>query len=102
MCDESVRQQLVERVIALGQVCSVTASIDDLRRQCGINSSNTVFKEALGSAIHHGLLTRHRPPAAALYDDERPITITPGPHAPQAAARQMTPYSDSLRHYFVS
>lgn len=101
MCNESVRRQIVEWVVACGSIHSETASMSDLRQKCGINSSNVVFKRALGSAVHHGLLVYHRPPAQALYDDDRPVTITPGPYAPRAAAPQTTPYSDSLRPYFV-
>lgn len=97
MCNEAVRRKIVERLFELGSVCSESASNSDLRKKLGVESSNTVFKRALGSAVHREMVVRHRPVATGLYDDDRPITLMPGP-----AARQLVPGASQQQPYFVS
>ncbi len=98
MCNEAVKQQIVERLCALGSVCSESASNRDLRQQLGFETSNNVFKRALGSAIKDDMVIRRRPPATGLYDDHRPVTLTPGPAADKVLASR----SAQPQPYFVS
>jgi hypothetical protein len=102
MCNQAVRQQLVDRVLALGRVHSETGSINELRRKCGIESSNKVFKRALGSAVKDGLVYCPRPAAQGVDDGDRSMTLIPGRKTSRKLVPQITPYSESLRPYFVS
>ncbi len=101
MCDQVVKQLIVERVRELGRVTSPSASYNDLRQKLGISSSNTVFKRALGSAIGDELVRYHKPSPEGNCDDSRPISLSPGPAVLQTVTSRATPYSDSLRPYFV-
>ncbi len=97
MCNEAVKQKIVEQVCAKGRVSSDTASMRELKMKLEINTSNSVFSKALGCAIRNSLIIRHRPAATGLYDDVRPITLLPGP----AASSMRRPDAQPLP-YFAS
>lgn len=98
MCNQAVKQQIVERLCALGSVCSESASNRELRLQLGFDTSNNVFKRALGSAIKDEMIIRHRPAPTSLCDDQRPVTLVPGP----AAGKVLLLQRAQPQPYFVS
>lgn len=104
MCNENVRDEIVLALCQRNEVVSESASISELRGLLGLACSNSQFKKALGSAVEHGWVHRHRKQPEFNGDDQRPISLRPTWRGRLlfAGSGKLRPAKVSANTYFAS